>query len=127
MTLWTAHLGLSLRARARRWSITKASAMMLSTVSVVVEGVRQHITWFSVVLAAIAHAETMQPLYQVDMGGGTGSWMDDFAFAFRAWTTISRIGKSFHLLISRFEHVVRTLDSTRTYSRHLTAASWKLW
>lgn len=30
-------------------------------------------------------------------------------------------------LISRLEHVVRTLASTRTYSRHLTAASWKLW
>jgi hypothetical protein len=46
---------------------------MLSTVSVVVERARQHITWFSVVLAAIAHAVTMHPLYLVDMGGGTSS------------------------------------------------------
>jgi hypothetical protein len=35
------------------------------------------------------------------------------------------LGKRLDVLISRLEHVVRTLDSTRTYSRHLTAASWK--
>lgn len=29
--------------------------------------------------------------------------------------------------MSKLEHVVRTLANTRTYSRHLTAASWKLW
>jgi hypothetical protein len=37
MTLCTAVFGLSLRERERRWSITNASAIMPSTVSVVVE------------------------------------------------------------------------------------------
>jgi hypothetical protein len=37
------------------------------------------------------------------------------------------VGLVVDALISKLEHVVRILDSTRTYSRHLTAASWKLW
>ena len=37
------------------------------------------------------------------------------------------VGLGLNALISKLEHVVRTLDSTRTYSRHLTAVSWKLW
>jgi hypothetical protein len=42
MTLCAATFGRSLRERERLWSITNASAMMLSTVSVVVEHARQH-------------------------------------------------------------------------------------
>lgn len=37
------------------------------------------------------------------------------------------IGLGTNALMSKLEHVVRTLANTRTYSRHLTAASWKLW
>jgi hypothetical protein len=37
------------------------------------------------------------------------------------------LGLGMNALISRLERVVRTLANTRTYSRHLTAASWKLW
>lgn len=32
-----------------------------------------------------------------------------------------------HVLISRLERIGRVLDRLRAYSKHLTAASWKLW
>jgi len=35
-------------------------------------------------------------------------------------------GLEVNALISKLEHVRRTLASMRTYSRHLTADSWKL-
>jgi hypothetical protein len=41
--------------------------------------------------------------------------------------SVGRFGEILDVLISKLEHVVRTLDNTRTYSRHLTAASEKLW
>ena len=53
-------------------------------------------------------------------------WQSDL-YSSNTATNGEMIGLGTNALMSKLEHVVRTLANTRTYSRHLTAASWKLW
>ena len=115
----------SLRERARRCTITNASAMMLSTVPAYL------VSTTGSVGVAVPIDAAMQIICDlrnqcIYTCSSPLRWQSDL-YSSNTATNGEMIGLGTNALMSKLEHVVRTLANTRTYSRHLTAASWKLW
>jgi hypothetical protein len=116
MALCITPFALLLRKRERLCSIMKASAMMLSTVSV-----NRVVSNASCAIEFITPLQQARVVYCLFVIGRSRIYIA--CFWHRASVHDAVWGRDFDVLISMLEHVVRTLDSTRTYSMHLTADS----
>jgi hypothetical protein len=116
-------------ALERCWSITNASAIMLSTVSVMQKSsLASTISNTSPHSTQACHAALIPGASA--LSGYACMLMDADCICFAALllgSALPLFWGRFDVLISKLEHVVRTCDNTRAYSRHLAAASRKLW